>query len=380
MFELKVINQFRDIPATQAAGHDVIRHSGDIITVDDVERTKILLGYGPHKIKFCELLSAKKRATSERKGKKIIFYNTLLFYIGGIETFSYNLAKEYYDRDITIIAGEIDPIKAIQLSEYCDIIVDKPGMKYECDVLVLGNYNADIIIPRVKADKIYQMIHADWKGLKESVPQWQSYQWQPKKEVEKLICVSQTAQKGLKEAFGLDSEVIYNILDNDPTDGDMRVFITLSRATAEKGIDRIIKMAQKFKEAGKHFIWYICCSLEQTSPDIRRIIESIPEFIIIPPSYYNQSLIKNCDYLVQLSGTESFCYSAFEALQRNVPVILTEFPEAYNIIDDGENGYILKYDLSNLDVDKIFNEVPKNLYYIDRCNKDDWEAVFKGEY
>ena len=63
-----------------------------------------------------------------------------------------------------------------------------------------------------------------------------------------------------------------------------------------------------------------------------------------------------------------------------MPVILTDFPEARKIVDDGENGYILNKDLSNLDVDKIFNHKPTNIYYIDRCNKDDWIKVFEGEF
>ena len=91
-------------------------------------------------------------------------------------------------------------------------------------------------------------------------------------------------------------------------------------------------------------------------------------------------LIKNCDYLVQLSDTESFCYSAYEALQREVPVILTRFPEAYNIVEEGQNGYLVEMDLSDLDVEKIFNEIPPAKYYIDRCNLDDWDKVFKGEF
>jgi glycosyltransferase involved in cell wall biosynthesis len=108
-------------------------------------------------------------------------------------------------------------------------------------------------------------------------------------------------------------------------------------------------------------------------------IHSIPEFVIIPPGNIDKTLIKYCDYLVQLSDTESFCYSAYEALQRNIPVILTDFPEARNIIDDGENGFILNMDLSNLDVERIFNNKPKATYYLDRCNKDLWEKTFKGE-
>ena len=63
-----------------------------------------------------------------------------------------------------------------------------------------------------------------------------------------------------------------------------------------------------------------------------------------------------------------------------MPVILTRFPEAYNIVDEGENGYLVDFDLSDLDVDKIFNHVPKADYYIDRCNLDSWEEVFRGSF
>ena len=113
--------------------------------------------------------------------------------------------------------------------------------------------------------------------------------------------------------------------------------------------------------------------------DILKEIQSIPEFVIVPPSTKNKMLIRGCDYLVQLSDTESFCYSAFEALQRGVPVILSRFPEAYNIVEEGKNGYLVDMDLSDLDIDKIFNHKPQDVSYVDRCDYKKWEKVFKGE-
>ena len=103
-------------------------------------------------------------------------------------------------------------------------------------------------------------------------------------------------------------------------------------------------------------------------PQLLKEINSIPEFVIVPPSTINKLLIQGCDYLVQLSNTESFCYSAFEALQRGVPVILTRFPEAKNIVEEGKNGYLVKMDLSDLDIDKIFNNKPTEVKYTDRCD------------
>lgn len=198
--------------------------------------------------------------------------------------------------------------------------------------------------------------------------------------VNKVITVSKTAADGLKKVGGGDSEVIYNILEDDIQENEGLIFITLSRATREKGIHRMIEMAKRMKAAGKHFIWFICCSLEQiTDYELLQQIKSIPEFVIVPPNTYNKQLIRGCDYLVQLSDTESFCYSAFESLQRGVPVILTDFPEAFNIVKEGENGFIVKRDLSNLDIDKIFNHKPTKITYEDRCDYDKWEKVFNGE-
>ena len=197
--------------------------------------------------------------------------------------------------------------------------------------------------------------------------------------------IMNTEKQKLENVLASEELKIFNTaigtgtLDNYKEE-DGLIFLTLSRATQEKGIFRMIQMAKKFKEKGKKFIWFISCSLDQIKDrNIITQIKSIPEFVIIAPSIYNKMLIKNCDYLVQLSDTESFCYSAYEALQRQVPVILTDFPEARNIVDEGENGYIVKMDLSDLDVDKIFNQVPKADYYIDRCDKDKWIKVFNGE-
>ncbi len=225
---------------------------------------------------------------------------------------------------------------------------------------------------------MYQIIHADWQGIIQQ-PMWRNFVWKKDARIDEVITVSQVAADGLKATMGYDSTVIYNPLDQDFKEEDGLTFITLSRMTSEKGVNRIIKMARKMKDEGRRFIWLLCCTLEQCSPEIVQTIKSIPEFVIIDPSIYNKTLIKNADYLVQLSDTESFCYSAYEALQRQVPVILTDFPEAYNIVDEGENGYIIKKDLSNLDVDKIFTNIPKAQYYIDRCDTDKWEQVLKGE-
>ena len=375
MYYVKAKQIFKDIDNNYK-----IRRPGDIIEVNNPTRLKTLMGNNKIKVPMVELVSATKQATNKRQGKKIYIYQGFLYYIGGIETFLYNLTKYYKDRNITILCKRIDVQQFINLSKYADIELDNGG-NYECDVLILGNYDCDSVLSRIKAGKIYQMIHGDLRGLKSYLPGGeQNFKWIKNTEIDQIISVSQAAHDGLKEVTGYDSEVIYNILDDNFSEEDGMSFITLSRATPEKGINRIIQMAEEFIKADKRFVWFLCCSLEQIKDkEILKKIQSIKQFVIVPPTHYMKTLIKNCDYLVQLSDTESFCYSAFEALQRNVPVILTNFPEAQSIVVDGENGYILAMDLSNLDVEKIFTKKPKATHYIDRCDHTKWEKVFEGE-
>ena len=366
MFTVKVVSRFVDTKFDPV----IMRNVGDIYEIDSIDRLIELMGKNRNNTKYVEFVSSRKPSKYKRIGKKVVFHQGYLYYIGGIETFLFNFVKKYRNRNITIMCNMIEPAQLANLSKYADIVIDNQK-HFECDILILGNYDGSKVLNRASAEKVYQMIHADLSGMKANHPDYANLEWSKPSRVDKVICVSNTAAEGLKPFCNTDVEVIYNILDHEYNDEDGKVFITLSRATKEKGIWRMLTMAKKFKEAGKPFIWFVCCSLAQVK-DARLLqeIKNTPEFVIVPPSTKNKMLIKGCDYLVQLSDTESFCYSAFEALQRGVPVILTRFPEAYNIVEEGKNGYLVNMDLSDLDIDKIFNHKPQNVTYVDRCDYD----------
>ncbi|MCQ2750026.1 MAG: glycosyltransferase [Clostridia bacterium] len=66
--------------------------------------------------------------------------------------------------------------------------------------------------------------------------------------------------------------------------------------------------------------------------------------------------IKDCDYLVQLSDSESFCYSVVESLELGVPVIVTPIPVYDELgIEEDKHRITLDFDMSNVDVLKIYN-------------------------
>ena len=245
MFKVKVLKQFYDM----GTPGNPLRKVDTIYDIDDVDRLLFLL----KEKRSIEVLGSYLPDNDKYNGEKIVFAQRYLYHIGGIETFLLNFCKHYKDRHITVVVSraEIEPI--IALAPYCNIIIDKPGARYEADVCILGNFDCDEYIKKVNAKKYYQMIHADWRGIMQQ-PAWKSFSWTKHPRTDNIICVSQTAADGLKETMGYDSEVIYNILDDDAGKDDTMVFITLSRATAEKGIKRIVQMAKEFKKAGKNFI------------------------------------------------------------------------------------------------------------------------------
>jgi glycosyltransferase involved in cell wall biosynthesis len=180
--------------------------------------------------------------------------------------------------------------------------------------------------------------------------------------------------------YGKDYTVIYNLLDDDikqiqkTNKSDTLHFITCSRLTSEKGWYRIIKMVKKFKDSGKKFTWDIYTS-NNHSLYAELIINELSKYSEVKfhePNLNILPIVAEKDYLVQLSDTEAFCYSIYEALQVGTPCITTNFSSAIEQIEDGKNGYILNMELSNIDLKKIFNEIPNKYKFEEKSNEYDW--------
>lgn len=344
-------------------------HFGDKIKTESMQRVTNIVALG-----LGELVEARHE---NKKGKRILAHQDPLAKIGGIETANRHLVRAFKDYDITFIFGHADQNQLIEIAKNCNVILDDGKSKYETDILLLMNfYSAEAIIDRVKAEKVYQFIHADWSGLKE-MHEWANFKWAPHGRVDKVLAVSETAQAGLKKAFNVDSVVVPNILM--PLEEKKRlVFMVLSRASREKGIDRLLEMLRRFDQAQKEYVVILCSPVDNLPSQYKREIELSKRIIIVPPTIYGQELLRSADYLVQLSLNESYCYSVREALQMQVPVIASKIPEFQKLIKNGKNGYILEDDLSNLNINKIFNNVPKPKAYHEEIAPI-WNDVLEGK-
>lgn len=366
-FIVKVTRQFHDKYTGQPYTE------GDTLALDDEARVLDII----HK-NLGLLVSAKPDPSIKKHGKTIMVFHDLLYVIGGIETALYNLAKTYQDRNIKFIFKSMDSEQALRLAKYCEVELDDPKRKYETDILLLASYNCyPLIKGRVKAKKIYQQAHADWANLKK-MPFWAGYEWPVDEDVDKVLAVSDTVAKGLKTAFKkpIDSILVPNILC-PPEEQEFKVFLTLSRLTAEKGADLIVRMINKFHEAGKPFLWIISASHLSLSK-IDQALAKDKSVIFIAPSVNNIGLIPKVDYLVQLSKNESYCYSVHEALQVGTPVIGTQIPEITKVVKQGETGYLVGQDLEGLDIEAIFNKKPKFAPILEKVNPI-WDDILEGK-
>jgi len=321
---IRVLHEFTDRETSNAV------KVGSLFETDDYERVRNIV-----RLRLGEFAGVKH---PERKGNRIMIHQKYCYKIGGIETANMAIAKAFQDRNIVFVFGSGDTDQIMALGKYHDVIIDDGKRTYEADVCIFTNYDsAPAIMDRVHARKIYQQIHADFYALKQ-MPQWRNFVWEPNPRTSAILSVSETAQKGLQRAFQLDSIVVPNILSK--RDSRPIVFMSLTRATPEKGVDKLVALLRRFDEANKDYVLFLCSSIEQGEDSDQLYLRDNPRVITVQPTPYAQELLRAADYLIQLSYNESYCYSVREALQLGVPCIVSDIPELRKLIQNGKNGYI----------------------------------------
>lgn len=267
-----------------------------------------------------------------------IFYFKIISKIGGIETFLYYMSKLYSIYDITIVYKEADEKQLKRLKNYVRCIKYQE-QELECEKAFF-NYNLDII-DRVKAKEYYQIIHGDYKAT--GIP----CNTNPK--ITKYLAVSKIAAYSFFEETGIKPETIYNPLSIDSPKKILKL-ISATRLTNEKGYNRMIKLAEELTKNKIPFEWHVFTNKSDNNSEF---------FIVRKPKLNIINDIAEADYLVQLSDSEGYCYSIVEALSVRTPVICTDIPVIKEIGVNENNSYILNMDMSNINVDKIYKEIPK---------------------
>lgn len=271
-----------------------------------------------------------------------IFYVKSIGEIGGIETFLYYLSKLYKNYDMTIVYDYANREQLARLKKNVKCIKFN-GQEIECEKAFF-NYNLDII-DKVKAKEYYQIIHGDYKAT--------GIQCNTNAKITKYLAVSKIAGESFYQETGIKPEVIYNPLNIDKPKKILKL-ISATRLTSEKGYNRMIKLAKEFSDKKIPFEWHVFTNKSDIDSDF---------FIARKPKLNIINDIAEADYLVQLSDSEGYCYSIVEAMSVGTPVICTNIPVLKEIGVNKNNSYILNMDMSNINVDKIYKEIPEVTNY-----------------
>lgn len=145
--------------------------------------------------------------------------------------------------------------------------------------------------------------------------------------------------------------------------------VTISRISKEKGFERMLKFEQMLKDAKIYFIWDLYG--DGTTRYAKAVLPKMKYINFKGVTDKPKEMVKQYDYLVQLSDTEGFPYSIYEAMQQKVAVISTDFPSIHEMITDGKNGFIINKNLLNFDIQKITN-VPVIKSFKEKSTEKDW--------
>jgi glycosyltransferase involved in cell wall biosynthesis len=296
---------------------------------------------------------------------KIIIYHTNIIEIGGVEDLCYYLSQQlskYYE--VTVIYKTCHIMQLLRLSELVHCEQYDPKATYSADICILncswGGYPEAI-----KAKEYWQMIHANYKELLKT-----GYKYEGWSKTTRHIAVSNAVAKNFKEIYGIDCDMIYNILGDKVETKPILKLFSATRLSKEKGYDRMLILAKLLRQCGIRFRWLVFAN-----PKLYEVVpHDMEEFIFMDVRYDIFDYMVDADYGVQLSDTEGYSYFVNKCLQYGTPLLCTCFDSVYESLVDGKNGYILPMDMKidKAFIDKIVNHIPKGFDYKPKTTIETW--------
>lgn len=300
---------------------------------------------------------------------KIILYISNFNKIGGVEKFVINFYKRI--PNVTVLYDNGSPNIGERI---------KWNKIYYCDIFISASAWGKSAFNNVDSKIYVQMVHADYRHV---ISTWDfKYNKHPK--TTHHVCVGELVKEAFEEATPYKCDaVIHNLLDNsieyeEKPKNDILNLITVSRLSGEKGFGRMLKLANQLDEKQIPYVWNIFGDDSATfGKNLIKTFSNCKSVFFRGITTEPFKEINKADYLVQLSDTEGFAYSVYEAMQVKTPCLITPFASGKEQITNGINGYILPFDMENIPFDDIlrrdlvvpdFNELGKNEHWINFFN------------
>ena len=291
--------------------------------------------------------------------KKIIFYQCNFAQIGGVETMAYNWCwwlRNYFD--VTVLYCTGDPIRLSKMANLVKMEKYDENKVYECDIFI-RNSVWGLIPENIKAKRMIEMRHANYKYLLEEGLLYQQYKDMGIKEI---VGCGEFVSKMSDEVLHDNPTTIKNILLPKRKTNKILKLISCMRIDPAKGWNRMLRMMDMMKKAGIKFEWNIFTNSTMYKCNYE-------EVHFWKQRYDIWDYLASADYTVLLSDSEGLPYTVQESLQYKVPCIVTDIGGCTELIKDGVNGYVVPLDM-NFDINKIRN-IPKCPEY-DNNALEDW--------
>ena len=313
---------------------------------------------------------------------KIIIYISNWNLIGGVETFTKNFGKRISKyHDVTLMYDNVANSSLItEMQDYC--IVEKLNHKqrYSCDIFISASAWGKSAFDNIDAKSYVQMVHADYRVV---ISGW-AFKYHKHAKTTHHVCVGEIVKEAFEQVTPYKSDaVIHNLLDNTQeyekkVKNKVLTFTTCSRLSGEKGFDRMLVMANQMDSLEMPYVWNIYGDDSHSfGKGLLRKFEACKNVFFKGITTEPFKEINKADYLVQLSDTEGFAYSVYEAMQVKTPCIITPFASGKEQITHGLNGYIVPFDMSNIDYTAIEKRKLKVPEFEELGKEEDWNAFFE---
>jgi len=291
--------------------------------------------------------------------KKIIFYQSHFCQMGGVETMAYNWCwwlRNFFDITVLYCSGDAQRLKKMRKLVKMELYDE--NKTYECDVFIRNSVWGKI--PKnIKADRMIEMRHANYKWLLDNGYLMQQY---ANMGIKEIVGCGEFVSKMSHEALGDNPTTIKNILLPNQETHKVLHLISCTRIDAHKGWNRMLQLCNMLRTAGIKFEWNIFTNSTMVN-------NSIEEMHIWKQRDDIWDYLADADYTVLLSDSEGLPYTIQESLQYKVPCIVTDIGGCTELIKDGVNGYVVPLDM-NFDVNKLL-KIPVCKDY-DNHALEDW--------
>lgn len=266
--------------------------------------------------------------------------------------------RNYYDITVLYNTGDIEQIlrlsKLVKLEQYDN------KSNYEYDIVLRNSVWGEIPYNIKSKDNRYlEMRHANYKYLQDrDLLKLQYHKWD---KVNEIIACGEFVNKMSREVMKDNPTTIINILAPKQETRHILKLISCTRIDANKGWDRMLKMAQMMREANIKFEWNIFTNNPKEC--------QYEEIHFYKQRFDIWDYLADADYTVLLSDCEGLPYTVQESLQYDTPCIVTDVEGCTELIKDGINGYVVPLDMK-FDIKRIL-KIPKISNY-ENGAKEKW--------